>query len=148
MRFTGRGRRSPPGPILIGNVLLDTNVASFLLKHDTRAELYRQHLDGKLWALSFQSIGEMEFWANSRGWGQQRRAKLEQFFALFVPLYPDREVCAVWGRIRGRARQAGRPIDVADAWIAATAIAYNIPLVTHNAANYKFVESLTVITAQ
>ena len=132
--------------ILIGHVLLDTDVASFLLKRDTRAELYRGLIGGRLWALSFQSIAEMEFWSKSRGWGEGQKAKLEAFLGLFVLLYPDRKVCGVWGGIRARARQAGRPIDVADAWVAATGLTYGIPLVTHNAADYRFVDGLTVLT--
>jgi predicted nucleic acid-binding protein len=54
---------------------------------------------------------------------------------------------------------AGRPLAVslitlaeieygmADAWIAAVALQLNVPLVTHNAGDYRAVEKLTILTA-
>jgi tRNA(fMet)-specific endonuclease VapC len=132
---------------LIGLVLLDTNVASFILKHDTRADLYRPNIAGKLWALSFQSVAELEQWARIRGWGEQRKADLEKFFDQMVMLNPDRDMCRLWGEIRAGAKKKGRPIDVADAWIAATALRYGIPLVTHNRADFQFFDGLTIISA-
>jgi predicted nucleic acid-binding protein len=43
-------------------------------------------------------------------------------------------------------RRAGRQIDVADAWITATAILYGSELVTHNAGDFSFLPGLTIIT--
>jgi predicted nucleic acid-binding protein len=45
------------------------------------------------------------------------------------------------------ARRQGRPIQTADAWIAATALHLGVPLVTHNPADYAGVSGLTVLTA-
>jgi len=132
---------------LIGQVVLDTDVASFLLKQDSRAEFYRPHITGKLWALSFQSVGEMEHWAEVRGWGARRKAMLERFLDDMVILTPDRELCKLWGRIRARGKQQGHPIDVADSWVAATALRYGVPLATHNQAHFRWVEGLTLIAA-
>jgi predicted nucleic acid-binding protein len=51
------------------------------------------------------------------------------------------------GRGDGRAAQAaGRRIECADAWIAATALLYNAPLVTHNRADYLGVPGLSMIS--
>ena len=35
------------------SVVIDTDVLSYLFKQDTRGELYRPHIDGKLGVLSF-----------------------------------------------------------------------------------------------
>lgn len=37
------------------SVVIDTDVVSYLFKRDTRGELYKPHLDGKLGILSFMS---------------------------------------------------------------------------------------------
>ncbi len=37
-------------------VVVDTDVVSFLLKGDTRARRYRQHLQGMVLALSFMTV--------------------------------------------------------------------------------------------
>jgi tRNA(fMet)-specific endonuclease VapC len=45
-------------------------------------------------------------------------------------------------------RKAGRRIETADAWIAATALLYDAPLLTHNEADYRGVPGLRVVTHQ
>ncbi|HEY6332640.1 MAG TPA: hypothetical protein VI756_25175 [Blastocatellia bacterium] len=44
------------------------------------------------------------------------------------------------------AKQKGHPIDVADAWIGATALAFGLPLVTHNRPDFQYIEGLTIIS--
>ena len=71
-------------------VLLDTNVVSFLEKSDTRADLYRPHLEGKRHAVCFMTV--------------------------------------------------------ADAWIAAAARKYNLPLLTHNRKHFEGIAGLTMLS--
>ena len=61
------------------SVLIDTDVLSYLFKRDTRGELYKPLLDGKLGVISFMTIAELTFWANFRNWGAQRKAELRAF---------------------------------------------------------------------
>jgi len=49
------------------------------------------------------------------------------------------------GRSRRQSASQGTPIGVADAWIAATALEHDIPLITNNAGHYAGVEGLTVV---
>jgi tRNA(fMet)-specific endonuclease VapC len=42
---------------------------------------------------------------------------------------------------------AGFGISSSDAWIAATAVAYQLPLLTHNPTDFASVEHLTIVTA-
>lgn len=44
------------------------------------------------------------------------------------------------------AQAAGRRIECADAWVAATALLYGVPLVTHNRNDYLGVAGLTLIS--
>jgi tRNA(fMet)-specific endonuclease VapC len=127
-------------------VLVDTDVVSFLFRGDTRAEHYRSHLHGRQVAVSFMTIAELERWARERAWGASRRAALETFLRRFSIYLVDRDLCRRWADITHGARRVGRPIQTADAWIVATATAYHLPLVTHNADDYASVSGLTVIT--
>ena len=64
---------------MVDAVLLDTDVFSYLGRvGDTRAALYRSHLDGKLLGVSFITVGEILFGAYRNKWGS---AKLEQINA-------------------------------------------------------------------
>jgi hypothetical protein len=70
---------------------------------------------------------------------------MEQHLHNFV-VYPfNRSLCLRWAEAADRARCRGRPIGVADAWIAATVLEHNIPLITNNAGHYAGVEGLTVV---
>ncbi len=61
-----------------------------------------------------------------------------------VPSSPD--LCRTWAEVMVAAQAAGRRIDCADAWIAATALLYGVPLVTHNRIDYLGVPGLTLIS--
>jgi tRNA(fMet)-specific endonuclease VapC len=50
-------------------VIVDTDVVSFLLKKDTRAELYRPHLDGLPKIISFMTLVELRRWKIQNNWG-------------------------------------------------------------------------------
>ena len=126
-------------------VVVDTDVVSYLFKNDSRAEAYRLHLTGRLLMVSFMTVAELDRWALERDWGEARRTRMERHLRNFV-VYPfNRSLCLRWAEAADSARRSGRPIGVADAWIAATALECDIPLVTNNASHYAGVESLTVI---
>ena len=127
-------------------IVVDTDVVSFQFKADTRAAWYDQHLVGKLLVVSFMTIAELDQWAEQNNWGQARRQRLDQHLAKFV-LHPfDRDLCRCWARIRDQVRRNGFLIGVADAWIAATAVLHQVPLVSHNADDYRGIPGLTLIS--
>src|SRR5712692_10797518 len=118
------------------SAVLDTDVVSFLFKRDTRAEGYRKHLTGKLLVISFMTLAELDRWALERNWGEARRRQMEEHLGNFVVHPFDRALCLKWAEASHSARRKGRPIQCADAWIAATALSYGIPLITHNASDF------------
>jgi tRNA(fMet)-specific endonuclease VapC len=79
-------------------VVIDTDVLSFLFKQDTRGDLYRRHLDGKVGVLSFMTVAELDFWADSHDWGARRRTALARFIQPFTVIDSDRELCRKMGR--------------------------------------------------
>lgn len=108
-------------------VVLDTDVTSFLFKKDTRARKYRRHLHGQVGVISFMTLAELDHWGLRRRWGQKRRAELNRFLAAFEVHYPDPALCGLWAEITDTRERQGRPIKVADAWIAASALARRRP---------------------
>ncbi len=128
------------------SVLLDTDVLSYLFKQDSRAERYEPHLEGKLGIISFMTVAELDFWANVRNWGIQRRAALSTFLEPYAVINSDRELAFMWATIRSEVMRSGHHIDTADCWIAATARLYGIPLLTHNNTHFAHVNGLTTIS--
>ena len=130
-------------------VIVDTDVASFIFKGDTRGALYDPHIDvtNTLPAISFMTRAELEQWAVLYNWGQAKRDQLRAFIEDgFVTVDSNEALCTMWAEVRVQAQRAGRHIETADAWIAATALLYNAELVTHNAADFNYLPGLTVIT--
>jgi toxin FitB len=73
----------------------------------------------------------------------RRRARLEDWLEHDLParfagriLHFDVAVADAWGRLSARARAAGRPLGVMDAFIAATAQVAGLAVVTRNVADY------------
>ena len=127
-------------------VVVDTNVVSFFFKGDTRAALYKPHLDGRLQVIAAQTRAELELWALTNNWGSRRRTALHAYLKNFVLADADEPVCLRWADVQDEARRRGHPISVSDAWIAATALIHVLPLVTHNPRDFRNVSGLTVIT--
>jgi predicted nucleic acid-binding protein len=127
-------------------LVVDTDVVSFLYKRDTRAELYRPHLTSPPFIISFMTLAELRSWMRHRNWGTARGQRLERYLQRYQVVYATDALCEYWAEATDSARRKGRPVGAADAWIAATALLQNVPLVTHNRIHYVGVEGLTVIS--
>lgn len=130
----------------MSTVLLDTNIVSYLFKRDTRAEQYAEHLRNRELAIAIMTIAELLQWAAVRGWGEARVIRMEQHLERYTTLPVDVDTCRQWAFVRTVRSAAGLPISPQDAWIAATAIRYQIPLVTHNPDDFQQITGLTFIT--
>lgn len=128
-------------------VLIDTDVVSFLFKNDSRAQSYLPHLHDRQWLISFMTEAELEQWVLLAKWNAKRIDWLRIFLARFGIIPSSHDLVIKWAEVMVAARQAGRRLETADAWIAATAVLYDAPLVTHNASDYAGVPGLKLITA-
>lgn len=124
-------------------VLLDTDVVSLLFKRDSRAERYRKHCTGRLLCVSFVTLAELLRWPLVRGWGPERVAALKQTIARYAVLPFDEDMCLRWAEIASR---PGRPMNYHDSWIAATALAYDVPLITHNRSDFEHIAGLRILS--
>ncbi|WP_205745683.1 type II toxin-antitoxin system VapC family toxin [Egibacter rhizosphaerae] len=85
-------------------------------------------------AVSVITIGELRagvLAAHDVATRDRRLATLAQASRL-DPLTVDRAVADVWARLRVELRDAGQRMPVNDAWIAATALAWEVPVVTRD----------------
>ena len=55
-----------------------TNIVSYLLKGGVLAEAYAPHVQGKLLAISFITVGELYFGAEKANWGEEKRKSWKQ----------------------------------------------------------------------
>jgi tRNA(fMet)-specific endonuclease VapC len=129
-------------------VVVDTDVASFLFKKDTRAALYLPHLSGHMLTISFQTLAELELWASAADWGARRREQLARYLRRYIVEDSSPALCRRWAEVIDDGRRRGRPVATADAWVAATALLLDVPLVTHNESHFSSVHRLTVISEQ
>ncbi|MDQ2807534.1 MAG: type II toxin-antitoxin system VapC family toxin [Chloroflexota bacterium] len=126
--------------------VVDTDVVSFLFKQAPEAQLYLPHLTGNLRVVSFMTVAELDRWALTRNWGAARNSQMETHLRQFVIDPFDRTLCRVWAQVVDSVQRQGRTIHTADAWIAATALLHDIPLMTHNRKDYEFVPDLKLIS--
>ena len=127
-------------------LLVDTNIVSYAFKGDDRIHLYAKILEGQQLAISFMTAAELFQWTAVRNWGEKRIGQLETALQGYMHLFPDMELCRLWGQIRARCRAAGRPISPQDAWIGATALRYELPLVTHDPDDFNAIDKLAILT--
>jgi predicted nucleic acid-binding protein len=125
-------------------VLLDTDVFSFLLKGREQAELYRKHVEGRMIALTFVTVGELYAGMIKAKWMQASVIQCEQRIKATVVLPYDVGVCKAYAEIKNELRHD--PIAPNDLWIASCARRYSVPLVTHNRNHFDRVRNLTVIS--
>ena len=124
-------------------LLVDTSVISYLLKKHSLAPLYWEILKGNILGISFMTVAELYRWPMERNWSERRIAALRLHLRGYNVLPSDDAMSWEWAKIKSR---RGRPISDPDAWIAATAIRYEVPFVTHNPRHFLHVEGLKVLT--
>jgi predicted nucleic acid-binding protein len=125
--------------------IVDTDVVSMFFKGDSRAHLFRGHVSGRLLGISFMTLAELERWHLERNWGALRRAELARHLTSYTVLPASRELCVKWAEVTCEARRKGRPIQTADAWIAASALHYQVPLITNNPSDYRVIGNLQLL---
>ncbi len=112
----------------LGLVVLDTNIVSYIFNQTDGAEYYLERIRGLRVLISFQTLEELWFGAYSKGWGDRRKNALTHHLQQYEVIWPGPELVDVCARLRSESRSVGRELQVADAWIAATAISLDCPL--------------------
>lgn len=110
--------------------LADTSV--FIARESGRP-LRADRLPDRL-AVSVITVGELRAGVLAAVDLAIRDRRLDTLSAVLAldPVPVDEAVAAAWARLRVALRDAGRRMGVNDSWIAATAIALDVPLVTQD----------------
>jgi len=126
-----------------GRVLLDTNIVIALLEGDDGVLAHLGRASEVF--LSAVVLGELFFGAAKSGRPAENTAKVEWFAAGRSILPCDLNVARVYGGVRQRLREKGRPIPENDIWIAATATCHDLVLITRDR-HFLDVDGLSVAT--
>jgi hypothetical protein len=126
------------------NYLVDTNVVSEWEKPrpDPGVVAWLADADEDRVFISVVTLAELRYGTERLPAGKRRR-RLDVWLRDELPLRFEGRVLAIdaavadaWGRIVARRDAGGRPIGVADAFIAATAEVHGLTLVTRNASDF------------
>ena len=131
------------------NIVVDTDAVSFLFRGDSRGQFYLPYVIKHRSVISFMTVAELEYGTLRANWGESRRQLLADFLRRhFVIFNQTSDLCGVWATLRVEAERKGRQLSNSDAWIAATAVLLDSPLLTHNRKDYESLDSLQLISAQ
>ena len=103
-------------------VVLDTSVVSIIYNRDGRAEFYESNITGLRPIISFQTLEELHIWPIRNNWSDHRRNELMQHVSQYEVVWPNLDLVRISSELRDERERAGRRLNTADAWIAATAI--------------------------
>ncbi|MGA9623771.1 MAG: PIN domain-containing protein [Bryobacteraceae bacterium] len=126
-------------------VVADTHVVSLVFKGDRRAEKYLSALTAPDLLVSFMTEAELERWILQAKWGPERIVRFRTYMKRFVSVPSSRDLIVKWAEVMVVARSLGRRIEVADAWVAATALLYDATLVTNNPGDYVGVADIKLL---
>jgi predicted nucleic acid-binding protein len=87
------------------------------------------------WAVSAVTLGELRLGVLQARTPEAASQRLStyQIAQRFEPLTVSETVAEAWTLLVSRIRAAGRKVPINDSWIAATAIAHDVPVVTRDA---------------
>ena len=127
-------------------IVVDTSVVSYIFNQDSRADYYNDQIDGEECVISFQTLEEMQFGTLKRGWGDRRKNELDRHLQQYEVIWPTPELVERSAYLRSEREKIGRPLGIADAWIAATALLLDSQLATHDR-DFSGIPALKLIVA-
>ena len=128
------------GPV----VVLDTNIVSYEFTGHAIAVQYDRHLRGTHSAISFVTLAEMYKGAYLAGWSAVQIDSLQRHLDRYMFISYDRSIARAWARIK--ADDPNDQIPCEDSWIAASALSFGCPVVTHDPNDFRGIHGLNVIT--
>ena len=123
--------------------MLDTDTCIYARK---RPAGFAPRLPLRECGISIIVLGELEWGVAQSSRVEENRAGLRDLLAAVQVVDLDAEAARQYGRLRAHLRSIGQPIGPNDLWIAAHALARDVPLATHNLAEFRRVPGLSAET--
>lgn len=127
-------------------VLVDTDVVSNALKGTTIGFEYTRMLREYQAAIAFVTVGELLHGALRRQLGARRQLHLDLLLAEYPIIRFRSGMEQIYSQVMFKRERMGKRLEKSDAWIAATALYYDIPLMTHDR-DFVGTPGLKIITA-
>ena len=121
--------------------LIDTDILIDTARGNEKAITYLQELEDHA-ELTISSITQMELIVGCQNNSELKA--LEKFLERFVILPMSEDVSQVAVHVL-KTYRLSHGLKIADALIASTAIAHNIPLISKNQRDYRFIKTLTLL---
>jgi predicted nucleic acid-binding protein len=118
-------------------IVVDTNVFIYLTRGASeKAAQYAPFVNDKRIVLSFATVAELWRGAVTQQYGDAKRKRLAADIDVAIVVPPDDALSRRWGEITAKARALGHALGQKaqnhDAWVAATAQLYELPLLTED----------------
>ena len=126
-------------------LVVDSNIVSYLLTDAPLALRYRPIVRDRKVAMSFQTVAEVLYGARMGHFPSTFEGRWREIRAEWRTVPYDDELAEIYAAIRADANRARRGLSSQDAWVAATALWLNVPLVSHDR-DFRNVPELNVIT--
>lgn len=114
-------------------LVVDTSVVSILFTPKKRlhrlVDYYQTATTGRELIISFQTVEELVCWAYSNNWGDKRFSSLLNHIREYNIIESDIKLSKMSAFVRSQRAKVGRKLKSGDAWIAATALLMDCPLV-------------------
>lgn len=129
-----------PEQVPAGPVLVDTDVASWLLSGASQREPWVPLLRGHVLVLSFANVGELLALPVARSWGSDRRSAWSSAIRSNFAVLPfNIAVAEQWAPLHVKYRGHMQHGGANDLWVAASALSADpvLPLATNNLSDFQ-----------
>ena len=123
------------------DLIADTTFLIGIWRNQSWAENFAEQNDSQIFGIPWVTLGE--FWQGAVR-SNHDREEVEDFLSLGAPIWNTEPIVSVYAKMCARLQEQKHYGGIAqnDLWIAATAIAFDKPLVTRNRRHFDKIEDL------